>query len=488
MRSPPVFTSDVKLVVEELGRVLKIFSYVVLAAVVIPVIFKEYYAVPWVLLTSGLAYISSYFLIKVKVDEEPRIRHAMIVAALAWIIIPLYSTIPLIFVARMSFIDSMFECVSGWSGTGLTMVIREDLLSHTVQFWRSLMQWIGGVGVIVLLISILARPGTGAYSLYKSEGRTEKIHPSILSTVKTMWKIFFIYTVLGVILLWLCRMPLWDAINHAMTGIATGGFSVVDNSIGTYDSPLIDYALLPLMIAGAVSFVVHYRMIRVNYKIFFTDPQNKAFFVIGGIAIAYLTWLNLGNYIEVPASLRYSCFQLISALTCTGFQTANVQVWSESAKLLLAIAMVIGGAAGSTVGGIKLIRVILLYKGVVWKFKKVSFPSTALISHKLGSKVLSSEEANEEVAEAALISFLWVVFLFLGIFVLLQTVPAEYTLGDVVFEVASAQGNVGLSTGITGTHMGSIAKVTLMFNMWIGRLEIFPVLMLLRLIIKRGFV
>lgn len=485
--SPLIFTSDVKLIVEKLGNVLKIFSYVCLAAVAVPVIFAEYYAIPWFFITSGAAYISSYFLISVKTDDEPQIRHAMIVAALAWVIIPLYSTIPLIFVAKMSFIDSMFECMSGWSGTGLTMVVREDYLLHTIQFWRSLMQWIGGVGVIVLLISILARPGTGAYSLYKSEGRTEKIHPSIVSTVKTMWKIFFIYTVLGVILLWLCRMPLWDAINHAMTGIATGGFSVVDNSIGTYDSPLIDYALLPLMTAGAVSFVVHYRMIRVNYKIFFTDPQNKAYFLIAGIAIFYLTWLNLGNY-EILSSIRYSSFQLISALTCTGFQTANVQMWSESSKIILAIAMVIGGAAGSTVGGIKLIRLILLYKGVVWKFKKVSFPSSAVISHKLGSKLLSPEEANEEVAEAALISFLWVVFLFLGIFVLLQTVPAEYTLGDVIFEVASAQGNVGLSTGITGTHMGSMAKITLMFNMWIGRLEIFPVLMLLRLIVKRGFV
>jgi trk system potassium uptake protein TrkH len=262
---------------------------------------------------------------------------------------------------------------------------------------------------------------------------------------------------------------------------------VVDNSIGTYDSPLIDYALLPLMTAGAISFVVHYRMIRVNHKIFFTDPQNRAFFLIAAAAVVWLTWLNAAQYLHISSSFRHSCFQFISALTCTGFQTADVHVWSESSKLILAVAMVIGGAAGSTVGGIKLIRLILLYKGVVWKFKKVSFPSTVVISYKLGSKTLSPEEANEEVAEAALISFLWIVFLFFGIFVLLQIVPAEYTLGDVIFEVASAQGNVGLSTGITGPGMGSLAKITLMVNMWIGRLEIIPVLMLLRLIMKRRF-
>ncbi len=479
-------TADVKIIVKELGSVLKIFSYVCLFAVVIPLIFKELHAIPSIVVTGAVAYASAHFMLSLPEEAEPKIRHAMIVAALAWIIIPLYSTIPIMVVEDMPFLDCMFECVSGWSGTGLTMVIHEDQLTHTIQFWRSLMQWIGGMGVIVLMISILARPGTGAYSLYKSEGRIEKIHPSIVSTVKTMWKIFFIYTVLGVVLLWLCRMPLWDAINHAMTGIATGGFSVVDNSIGYYDSPLIDYALLPLMTAGAISFVVHYRMIRVDRKIFFTDPQNKAFFLITAAAVAYLTYINLDVF-TISSSFRYSCFQFVSALTCTGFQTADVHVWSESSKLILAIAMVIGGAAGSTVGGIKLIRLILLYKGVIWKFKKVSLSPNMVILHKLGSKSLTPEEANEEVAEAALISFLWIVFLFLGIFVLLRTVPAEFTLGDVIFEVASAQGNVGLSTGITGPGMGGIAKVMLIFNMWIGRLEIIPVLMLLRLVVKRGF-
>lgn len=458
-----------------------------IAAVAIPLIFKEGLGAVYLLITSGLAYGSSYLLTFIHVREEPRLRHAMIVAALAWVIIPLYSTVPFMAVEGMPFIDSMFESVSGWSGTGLTMVVREDQLSRTIQFWRSLIQWIGGVGVIVLMISILARPGTGAYTLYKSEGRTEKIHPSIISTVKTIWLIFLIYTIVGVILLRVCGMPLWDSINHSMTGIATGGFSVADNSIGTYNSPLIDYALLPLMTAGAVSFVVHYRMFRVKYKVFFTDPQNRAYFLISAAGILYITWVNLNSYIDIPASLRFSCFQFISALTCTGFQTADVHSWSEASKLVLSIAMVIGGAAGSTVGGIKLIRLILLYKGVVWKFRKVTLPPTTITLFKLGPKSLSPEEANEEVAEAALISFLWIIFLFLGIFILLQTVPAEYTLGDVIFEVASAQGNVGLSTGITGPWMGSVGKVMLMFNMWIGRLEIIPVLMLIRLIVKRGF-
>jgi trk system potassium uptake protein TrkH len=481
-----VITSDFRIVLSELGRILRIFSYVCLVAAGVSVAFREFLGAASLFASGGLAYGSSFLLMSIHTEEEPKLRHAMILAALAWVIVPLYSTIPFM-VEGMPFIDSMFESVSGWSGTGLTMVIREDQLSHTIQFWRSLTQWIGGVGVIVLMISILARPGTGAYTLYKSEGRTEKIHPSIVSTVKTIWQIFVVYTVLGVVLLWMCGMPLWDSVNHAMTGIATGGFSVANNSIGSYDSLLIDFALFPLMIAGAVSFVVHYRMIRVNHRIFFTDPQNRAFFLIAAAGIVYVVYVNLGYYGEGFTSFRYSCFQVVSALTCTGFQTADIYSWSAAAKLALSAAMVIGGAAGSTVGGIKLIRLVLLYKGVVWKFRKVSFSSATVIPFKLGSKSLSSEEANEEIAEAALISFLWIVFLFLGIFILLETVPPHYTLGDVIFEVASAQGNVGLSTGITGPHMEGVAKVTLMFNMWIGRLEIIPVLMMVRLVLKRGF-
>lgn len=222
----------------------------------------------YLVLTAGLRCGSSILLMSVKVVEEPRLKHTMIVAALTWVIVPLYSTVPFLTMEGMPFIDSFFESLSGWSGTGLTMVIREDQLSYTIQFWRSLMQRVGGMGVIVLMISILARPGTGAFTLYKSEGRTEKIHPSIVSTVKTMWKIFLIYTVLGTLLLWACGMPLWESLNHCMTGLATGGFSVKDNSIGTYDSATIDYALLPIMTAGALSFAMHYQMLRVKRRVF----------------------------------------------------------------------------------------------------------------------------------------------------------------------------------------------------------------------------
>ena len=173
-------------------------------------------------------------------------------------------------------------------------------------------------------------------------------------------------------------------------------------------------------------------------------------------------------------------FQFVSAMTCTGFQTADIGSWSATAKLLLAAGMFIGGAAGSTAGGIKVIRMLILLKGVGWRFRQIISPRGAIIPFRIGSTVVDETKVGERLEDAALIAFLWMLFLGLGIIVLLHTSLPHFTLSDVVFEVASAQGNVGLSVGITHPEMATLSKLTLCFNMWIGRLEIIPVLMLAR--------
>jgi trk system potassium uptake protein TrkH len=414
-----------------------------------------------------------------KSAKEPGLRHAMICAALAWLVIALISSIPFIVIAGMPFLDAFFEGMSGWTGTGLTM-IKPSEECRTILFWRSLMQWVGGVGVIVLMLSILARPGTGAFTLYRAESREEKIRPSVISTTRTIWWIYLLYTVIGIIILFIAGMSPWDAINHGMTGLATGGFSTQDGSIGSYNNPMIEVSCIFLMILGVVSFAVHYDVLRGNLRRFFTDTQNKAFCIIAILGVAFLTF-ELAHIYGI-GSFRLSSFQFISGLSCTGFQTANIQDWRQSAKLVIAAAMVIGGAAGSTAGGIKLIRGVLLSKSILWKIREGLLPRKAVVTYKLGKKRLGKEEADRQVAEAGLISFLWIIFLFIGVLVLSYLTSA--TIEDIVFEVASAQGNVGLSTGITGPDLSPIGKIMLIFNMWIGRLEIIPVMMLFRSMIK----
>jgi len=486
--------SDIKTVLKDLGGIFVIIGFVTLIALIVPVIFSEDNYGP-ILLTSAIFFgigLPLYFVFKTA--EPANFKSAMVTAALGWLIVPIISIIPFWLISydpslgiHMNPLSAFFESMSGWTGTGLTMVENEELLPHTLQFWRSWIQWVGGVGVIVLTLSILARPGTGSFVLYKGEAREQKTHPSIVSTVRTIWWIFVLYTIIGIIALVLIGIILpndgmtpWQALNHAMTGLATGGFSVTDDSIASFGI-ITRIAIIILMIFGAIAFAAHYDLLKGRIKKFLSDAQFKAMIVLIILGIIGLTFINLRLYDQnLTMSFQESSFQFISALTCTGFASIeNLSVWSESAKLILAFAMVIGGAAGSTAGGIKLFRGILLYKGVGWRIKRAISTPRRVFVHKLGEKSLSKDDAMDLINEAAIISFMWVILLSIGIIVI-ASIYDQRTLGDVIFEVCSAQGNVGLTTGITSINMEPLGKIMLIFNMWIGRLEIIPIIVLIK--------
>ena len=480
---------NLKTVLKNLGSILILLGILMFLLIIVSWVFKEFYVVKMLLFTAFfttmLGLLFRFFFRKAK---DPELKHAIVCAALAWLVVPALSSVLFVLIEGMPLLDSFFEAMSGWTGTGLTMIAKPSELPHTMQFWRSLMQWVGGVGVIVLMVSILARPGTGSFMLYKAEGREEKIRPSIISTVREIWWIYLILTFIGILLFYFSGMPRWDAINHAMTALGTGGFTITDNSMASYNNSLIELAIIPMMILGAIPFLVHYKVSRGDVKAFLKDSQCKAFFFI---LILLLIPLFVNNYFihyhgDILGSLRFSSFQLISGLTCTGFQTTDVHVWPGMALIIVSLAMLIGGCAGSTAGGIKVIRVVAMYSGIKWQLRKTFLPKRAIKSFRFGNRLLEEEEMNKILAEANLIIILWLLFLFVGIVVLSCVVTPEYYLTDVIFEVASAQGNVGLSTGITNAGMSFVGKTMLILNMWIGRLEIIPVMMLFRSLV-RGF-
>ncbi|MFC2095962.1 TrkH family potassium uptake protein, partial [Candidatus Bipolaricaulota bacterium] len=497
--SPSIFRArqDLYIILRDLGLLVPVVGLMALFSMIMPVVFGESFALAPLAVTAGTSFAlgaALYFPLR-KVAGDTQLKHGLIIAAFGWLLVAALGSMPFVLTAMFAtpeassetlrfFKDpasAFFESISGYTGTGLTMAARADLLPKTLQWWRSFTEWIGGMGVIVLMLSILAgpRPGAANHSLYYAEARTERIHPSINSTLRTMWWIFFLYTFISVIALWGAGMPMWESINHAMTAISTGGFSVTDNSIASYNSISIELVLIPIMLLGAISFAVHYEMMRGNGKILWRDFQTRSLLLLTVIGIAVLTLENLG-VIGGFQSLRESAFQMVSSITCTGFQTADIGAWSPSGKLLLAAAMFIGGAAGSTAGGIKIMRMLILMKGVQWRFRKIVSPRQAIVPFRLGDSTVDESKVGQRLEDASLITFLWLVFLGLGIVVLLHTVPPEFTLSDVVFEVTSAQGNVGLSVGITQPTMSLASKLVLCFNMWIGRLEIIPVLMLIR--------
>jgi len=397
------------------------------------------------------------------------------------------------------------------------MAVHEPSLPRAIQWWRSLIQWVGGVGVIVLTVSILARPGSGSYTLYRSEAREKKIHPSILSTVRTVWKIFVAYTLVCIVAMFVAirlsdygsALPLWEAgwqaINHAMTGLSTGGFSVTDNSIATYDSPLIETVLLPIMTLGAIAFPIHYAILHdVDYGKLISDVQTRWLLILLGLGVVALSLQNamsvgvaadafaethffpgglrVGNPAVADAT-RDSTFQWISALTCTGFQSAPIGEWTAGGKVMIAGAMVVGGAAGSTVGGIKIIRAYTIARGIRWQFARVFLPANAVVTARIGDRKLDQVQMEQEFSEAALVTLLWLILLISASVLLANVASPDFEYADALFEVASAQGNVGLSSGITGPSMHPAAETMFLFNMWIGRLEIIPVLVLVRSVV-----
>ena len=403
--------------------------------------------------------------------EDVNLRQAMIAAAFTWLFASFVSVVPFMKIANMSFVDSYFESMSAWTGTGLTMMSHLSSYPKILLFWRAWMQWLGGIGIVLVALSILIRPGVAAARLYKAEARSERILPNLVNTAKVIFEIYLVLTLVGAYLYYINGMNLFDALTHSMTGLGTGGMSTHDESIGFFHSPAINAVTIFLMIMGAVNFTVHYRLFKSrSLKPFFEDIQVRYMFIflIPAIAIIAYSLYQVGN--SVGQALQGAIFHAVSAMSCTGFQITNLTSYPEVAKFLLAVLMVIGGGAGSTAGGIKLIRVTLMYESLKWTIESAILPRGAVIKRKVGNYLFTEEDIQEVMS----FTMTYLAFLLAGTVYTMLRVKAS--LANALFEVASAQGNVGLSVGITSPSMPLDLKVLYILLMWIGRLEIFSTL------------
>ncbi len=544
--------ADLRIIGRDIGSLLLMEAGLMTITMVIAVGFREFYIAFAFLVAGGLTAGVGGLANRGFADAPtPKMKHGMVIAAGGWFMTAMFGALPFLLSAWLTppavmdtFVPvgmdtsgwepirvggtttlsslayfrnplhAFFESMSGWTGSGLTMAIHEPSLPRAIQWWRSFIQWVGGVGVIVLTVSILARPGSGSYALFRSEAREEKIHPSVVSTVRTVWKLVVGYTLLAFVLLFGAirasefgsDLPLWEvgwqALNHAMTGLTTGGFSVTDNSIATYNSPLVEAVLLPIMVIGAIAFPIHYVVLADReWSELYGDLQTRWLFILFALGVAVLSLQNAltvsatGNAFAsqsflpfaVPGldaaqldAVRDSTFQWVSALSCTGFQSAPIGRWVAGGKVMVVGAMTLGGAAGSTVGGIKIIRGYTVVRGIIHQFSRVFLPRNAVITTRIDGRVLNQTEMEREFGEAAIVTLLWLLILAASSLVLVNVAGPEFGYADALFEVASAQGNVGLSSGITGPSMHPLAEGMFLLNMWIGRLEIIPVLVFLR--------
>ncbi|MBL7030443.1 MAG: TrkH family potassium uptake protein [Candidatus Marinimicrobia bacterium] len=412
------------------------------------------------------------------------------IVTLSWILVALAGTLPFYLTGAIpNFTDAWFESMSGVTTTGASIIGNPqtlphlpngvESLTHGVLYWRSFIQWIGGMGIIVFTIAILPLLGAGGVQLFKAEVPgpvADKIRPRVKETAKILWMVYVGLTAAEAILLSISGMSWFDAICHAFTTMPTGGFSTQNASIAAYGNPVIHYIIILFMFIAGVNFTLHFRSLTGNVKICLKDPEFLAYIGIA-FGVTFFIFLNVASAQGewTHDNFLASLFQSISILTTTGYGSANYEIWPYFSQYLILILMFIGGMGGSTGGGMKVARIILLVKYAATETRRM-LHSRAIIPIRIGDRYIS-----EDVVRNTLGFFLFYMSIF-GITALILT-TLNLDIESAIGAAASAIGNIGPGLGAFGPTdnyalLHPIGKWMLTFCMLLGRLEIFTIMVL----------
>lgn len=432
------------------------------------------------IITAGVGALLFFF---TKNENENQLSHrdGVSIVTFGWMAAGLAGSVPYILSGAIpDFTNAYFESISGFTTTGASILADIEVIPPGILLWRSITQWFGGMGIIVLSIAILPFLGVGGMQLYKAEIPSpvvDKLKPRISDTAKTLWKLYLSITLLEILFLSAGGMSLFEAVNHAFCTMPTGGFSPKNASIAHYNSAYFDGVVVFFMLIAAINFSLHYRLVRGDISIFGKDPECRIFLSMVVLIILVVTCDIFGPvYDSFLKAVRYASFQVSSIISTTGFVTADYETWPSLSKSLLLLCMFLGGMAGSTGGGIKTMRVILLFKQGYQELFRIIHPH-AVTSVKLGGRAVPGE----------IMASIWGFFiLYIGLFVAPVLIMSFLGL-DLISSFASVAAcifNVGPGLGVVGpanNYMGIpvIGKWVLTFCMLLGRLEIYTVIVLL---------
>lgn len=408
-------------------------------------------------------------------------RDGFAMVALGWILVSIFGAIPFVISGAIpSVVDAVFESVSGFSTTGSSILEEIENLPKGILFWRSFTHWMGGMGVLVLTLAILPSAGANTIHIMKAEstGPTPgRIVPKIGQTAKILYTIYVVLTAIQVVFLLAGGMSFYDALIHSFGTAATGGFSNKNASVGAFNSVYIEVVITVFMLIFGVNFALYYQVIRGNFRSIVKDEEFRLYFGIVVAAIVLITVDITGKTVQtIWEGLRYSSFQVGSIITTTGYATADFNLWPVFSKCLLVILMFMGASAGSTAGGIKCIRVLLLFKVIRREVVKIIHPRS-VYTVKIGGKVV------EEETISGIMAFF---FVYISIFAA-STLVVSLDGKDIVTSATAAIAcisNIGPgleAIGPIGNFSGfsDLSKIVLSFCMIIGRLEIYPILLML---------
>jgi trk system potassium uptake protein TrkH len=467
-----------------LGLLLMMFSLTMLPPILISMVFRDHSWFPFVegfALTLIAGFIC--WLPVRKHHEDLRLRDGFLVVASFWTVLGTFGAAPLFFAETptMSLTDAIFESISGLTTTGATVLTGLDYLPKSILYYRQQLQWLGGMGIIVLAVAVLPMLGVGGMQLYRAETpgpvKDTKLTPRITETAKALWYVYLAFTIACMICYMLVGMDWFDALCHAFSTVAIGGFSTHDLSIGYFNSPAIDLVAIFFMFAAGINFSLHFFAWRhIQVKHYRADPEFRAYvFVLVAVSIIVVTSLYYtGTYTAAGDNFINGLFQAVSIATTTGYTTANFAAWPGALPALLVFASFVGGSAGSTAGGIKVIRWLLIYKQGVREIVRLVHPS-AEIPVKLGNTAVGFRVVDAVWGYFSIYIVVFGVMLLLMMAMGLDQVTAFSAVAATLNNLGPGLGDVaaGFMT------LGNSAKWVAVLGMLLGRLEIFTLLVLI---------
>ncbi len=417
---------------------------------------------------------------------EISIIESFMLVTLAWLFAAIFGGLPYyIYGVFDGYLYSFFESVSGFTTTGATLIENIESMPPGILLWRSLTQWLGGMGIIVLFVALLPRLGAKGMNLFRAEMPgvfTERVVPRIADMAKKLWIIYMSLTLLLLILLMVFGSSFFHALNHALTTMPTGGFSTFDDSVAGFANPAIEIIISIFMLLAGINFALYYQLFRKDYQSFYKNPELRFYMALVVISVIFIS-INISSYYGLAENLRTSLFQVASIITTTGYATANFDIWPSFSRLLLLVFMFLGASGGSTAGGMKQVRIVLLVKYACREVNKLIHPS-AVSKIKLGSRPVSEDIMRSVLAFAVL---------YIGLFAAasLALTAMGLNITTAASAVAATIGNVGPGFGMVGPEHTFAAippagLAILCFMMILGRLEIYTVIIFILAEIRRA--
>ena len=416
------------------------------------------------------------------VNYDLRLRDGFLIVTLTWVFASLVSALPFVHgPPNLSYTDAIFEATSGLTTTGATVIVGLDDLPRSVQFYRQLLQFLGGMGIVILAVAILPMLKIGGTQLFRAEStgptKDTKLTPRIAETAKALWGVYFGLTVLCAISFWFGGMTLFEAICHAMSTVSTGGFSTYDAAFGYWNSPILDWIAVVFMLLGGVNFGLHFvAWRRASMAVYGTDSELRSFLRIvaaASVLVALMIWAG-GDYLQFADAFRYATFQVVSSITTTGFAVSGFDQWSGAAPLLVIGVAFIGGCSGSTVGGLKVARVVMVVRQGYREIKQLVHPKAQFLV-KMGGRRVSESVV---LSVSGFIAIWMLCFVMLMLAMNLTGLDIESSFGGAVATLTNLGPGLGaVASNFAGVNDGAVWLGTL--GMILGRLEVFSLLVLL---------